>query len=419
MDAPLRTNPELAGPVADCLDAAIALTGAQKGNIQLYDEAAATLRIFVQRGFEKPFLEHFEVVSAESGSACGAALKAGERIVVEDLLTDPILGGTPAQRVLRQANVRAVQSTPLVSRSGRIVGMLSTHFIYPRRLSERELQVLDVLALQGAELIERFEAEKLLKESEERYRGLISAASEIVWRTDPQGQLQWISPKWFELTGQNEATASGWGWVDAIHPEDRDRIRRAWEHAVRTATRYEIDWRMLLRDGSSRDFETRAVPIQDDSGKIREWIGVVFDIGERKRHERALRESEQRFRAFVTSTSDVIYRMSADWKEMHHLDGRDLLARKKEPDGSWIGRYIDSEDRERVLGIIREAIRDKKAFELEHRVIRVDRTLGWMLSRAVPIFDEKGEVVEWFCAAADVTRQKELEEALRQRNAEV
>jgi PAS domain S-box-containing protein len=128
--------------------------------------------------------------------------------------------------------------------------------------------------------------------------------------------------------------------------------------------------------------------------------------------EAALRESEARFRAFVNASTDVVYRMSADWLEMRQLDGRGFLIDTDASRSSWLEDYIFEEDRSQVWKAIAEAIADKRMFELEHRVRRVDGTVGWTLSRAVPLLDERGEIMEWFGAASDVTERREARDAL-------
>ncbi len=126
--------------------------------------------------------------------------------------------------------------------------------------------------------------------------------------------------------------------------------------------------------------------------------------------ERSLRESEERFRALVTATSDVVYRMNADWTEMRHLVGREFIADTAEPNRSWLDVYIPADERERVAAAIAAAVRGKRAFELEHRVRRVDDTVGWTFSRAIPVLAPDGAVIEWFGAASDVTRRRQAEE---------
>ncbi len=125
-------------------------------------------------------------------------------------------------------------------------------------------------------------------------------------------------------------------------------------------------------------------------------------------------ESEQRFRALLKATSEVLYRMSPDWGEMRQLDSEGFLANPDAPTGSWLEKYIHPQDRPRVNTAIKEAIRTKSVFELEHRVRRADGTLGWTFSRAVPVLDAHGEIVEWFGSATDVTERRRTEEDLRE-----
>ena len=126
----------------------------------------------------------------------------------------------------------------------------------------------------------------------------------------------------------------------------------------------------------------------------------------------ALRSSEERFCALVTATSDMLYRMSPDWGEMQALDGKGLLPDTTLPDRNWLVRYIPEDEQTRVSAAIRSAVLTKGVFELEHRVLRNDGTMGWILSRAVPILNESNEVIEWFGAALDLTARKSAEDAL-------
>jgi len=114
----------------------------------------------------------------------------------------------------------------------------------------------------------------------------------------------------------------------------------------------------------------------------------------------------------------VLYRMSPDWSEMLQLDSRGRLAGTEEPDPGWVHKYIHPDDRSRVMLVINEAIRTKSTFELEHEVLLADGSLGWTFSRAIPIQDQKGAIIEWFGAASDITgrkrAEKEREELIRE-----
>jgi signal transduction histidine kinase/FixJ family two-component response regulator len=135
---------------------------------------------------------------------------------------------------------------------------------------------------------------------------------------------------------------------------------------------------------------------------------------ERARVENVLRDSEERFRALVNATSYVVYRMNPDWSEMRQLEGRGFISDSGKPTADWLKEYIHPDDRELVLRTLREAVRTKSIFQLEHRARRTDGSLGWTYSRAVPLFDGNGKIIEWFGAASDVTDRKEAEEKYRQ-----
>ena len=146
-------------------------------------------------------------------------------------------------------------------------------------------------------------------------------------------------------------------------------------------------------------------------------IQVASIVIERDRAEAALRRSEEQFRLFVTASSDLVYRMSADWSAMHSLAGKNFLASTETTTNSWLETYIPDEDQPQVLAAIQAAICTKSSFELEHRVIQLDGTVGWAFSRAIPLLDAQGEIVEWFGAASDVTDRKQAELALRESEA--
>jgi len=104
--------------------------------------------------------------------------------------------------------------------------------------------------------------------------------------------------------------------------------------------------------------------------------------------------------------------MSPDWSEMKYLVGRDFMADTAEPSRSWLDKYIHPDDQAHVMEVIQEAIRTKSTFELEHRVLRLDGTLGWTWTRAVPVLDERGEILEWFGTASDLTQEVEARERI-------
>ncbi|MDZ8054795.1 MAG: PAS domain S-box protein [Aulosira sp. ZfuVER01] len=134
--------------------------------------------------------------------------------------------------------------------------------------------------------------EAALQQSEKRYRSLVHTSAQIVWRTDANGMATVTPEGWEEFTGQAAAEQQGWGWLDTVHPDDRDRTAQCWQESFTNRTFYETECRLRRKDGSYRDFAVRGVPILDDNGKVREWIGTCTDITERKQAEAALKESQ-------------------------------------------------------------------------------------------------------------------------------
>lgn len=164
----LSAHSDIITLLGDVLDAAIALTGTDMGNVQLLDPATGGLKIVVQRGFSQPFLEFFDMVH-EGAAACGIAMKNGKRVIVENVEFDPLYDDE-SRKVMLAAGALAVQSTPFITRSGKLLGMFSTHYRAPRSFDDRNLRLLDLLAQQAADLIERQSAEQELRRINDELR---------------------------------------------------------------------------------------------------------------------------------------------------------------------------------------------------------------------------------------------------------
>lgn len=135
------------------LSRAIEARGADMGTLQVLDRAEGALTIKAQRGFKRPFLDFFAAVHGGRGAACGAALRTGAPVFVDDVRTSPIFEGTPALRIMIEAGALAVQSIPLVGPSGELLGMLSTHHRKPAPRSTPDPNTLAPLAGEIAALI--------------------------------------------------------------------------------------------------------------------------------------------------------------------------------------------------------------------------------------------------------------------------
>lgn len=154
-------------------------------------------------------------------------------------------------------------------------------------------------------------------------------------------------------------------------------------------------------------------PLRGKNNQVEGIMTTGVDVTEQVVARKRIEESEEHFRALVNATSDVVYRMNPDWSEMCELHGRKFLADTGKPSRTWLKKYIPAEEQPYVMKAIKESIRTKKIFQLEHRVKQADGSIGWMFSRAVPILDDKGNISEWFGAASDITSRKKIEESLQ------
>jgi PAS domain S-box-containing protein len=297
----------------EILDAAIRITDADMGNVQLLGGEA--LRIVAQRGFEAPFLEFFATVH-ENQAACGSAMRHGSRVIVDDVASSAIFAGTPALQVLLDARVHAVQSTPLVSHSGRVLGMFSTHYHAPRRPSEPQLRMLDMLARLAADLIESKHAEEALRASEFALREttealqakeveldlVVSRTPLLLTRCSRDLRYLFANRACAEFYGRPVQEIIGRPIADIMGPVAFETIAPHVARVLRGETvQYETE---IPYKGVGRRFmRAQYTPDRDGRGEVTGWLATMSDITETKRLEYERQQSASELAvAFVERT---------------------------------------------------------------------------------------------------------------------
>jgi PAS domain S-box-containing protein len=286
------------------------------------------------------------------------------------------------------------------------------------RKLRREDTGSELILLAIEDVTERRRAEAERREIETRFTSLVkNIRDHSIFTLDPEGRVTSWNVAAEHILGYTEAEVLGRHFSFIFTPQDREQGLPAAElRAAREQGRAE-DERWHLRKGGQRFWALGIVSaLRDADGHLTGFAKILRDMTAWKEAQQAQRESEERFRALTMATSDAVYRMGPDWSEMLWLRGRDFIPDTDAPSDNWLDRYIPPDDQPHVRAVIDEAVRSKSKFELEHRVLRVDGSLGWALSRAVPLLDEDGQVVEWFGAASDITARKQAEESLLEAN---
>lgn len=182
---------------------------------------------------------------------------------------------------------------------------VATHWLLHRDAEGRPEAVIEV----DRDVTEQKRAEEALRRSEARNRALVAATAQIVWTASPDGKRPTNASEWEEFTGQSAVEAAWEGWFGAVHPEDREEASRAWAEAVRRREVLVTQHRLRRRDGEYRQMELRAVPVLEESGAIREWVGAYADITDRLRAAEELAQA-RRLQAVGTLAGGVAHEVN-------------------------------------------------------------------------------------------------------------
>jgi PAS domain S-box-containing protein len=271
------------------------------------------------------------------------------------------------------------------------------------------------LSRERAARIELEKMQEALRESEERYRSLVEATAQIIWDTNAEGELVTEQPRWSAFTGQTYEEYKGWGWLNAIHPDDQFQTARAWLDALANSSLYEVEHRLRRYDGEYRYMSVRGVPVLEPDGSIREWVGVHKEITERKRAEDALKQSEHRYAQILDSVQDmvfckapgsvVVYANKAACQyygmTLEQLRGiTDVPFNKID----YTQQYLRDDLQVFTTGQVIEV--------QEEPNVRADGETRFFHTIKTPIFDTDGNVVQIVGVSRDITERKQVQEAL-------
>ena len=199
-----------------------------------------------------------------------------------EYFTEPEKAEAGYRRVISEGQVT---DYPLTIRS---VSGRCTDVLYNATVYRNEAGAVQGVFAAARDVTERNAIQRILQNSEARYRSLVTASAQMVWTTDARGAVVEDIPTWRAFSGQTLEQVLGWGWADALHPDDREPTMERWALSIDSHGPYDTEYRVRRFDGEYRQFAVRGVPVFESLGTVREWIGACTDITEAKRAEAEL-----------------------------------------------------------------------------------------------------------------------------------
>nr|WKN39245.1 PAS domain S-box protein [Tunicatimonas sp. TK19036] len=251
--------------------------------------------------------------------------------------------------------------------------------------------------------------EDALRGSEIRFKALVEASSQIVWTTEVTGEVREDSPSWRKFTGQTYEQWKGYGWLEAIHPEDRARVAAEWQTALQQEVTLTTEYRLKNAVDEWRWTLVRAVPLRN--GKIYGWVGMNSDITVQKKAEEAVRESESRLKQLTESLPQLVWTcqpdgscdyLSKQWVEYTGIPEEEQLG------FAWL-EQLHPDDREATIAAWNQAVETNTDFRVEFRIRCHDGQYRWFDTLATRLYDVEGQLLKWFGTNTDIEDKKQIE----------
>jgi PAS domain S-box-containing protein len=367
--------------------------------------------------------EKFEKFPMPRNTAVFAPTFNGEGVVrLDDVTADarygknePYYGKPPGH-----LPVRSYIAAPVVSRSGEVLGGLFFGHEEVGVFTAEDEQVLAGVAAQASVAIDNARLYDAVKRREQQYRFLAESVPQIMWTAGADGALDYYNQRWTQYTGLSIDASHGWGWKEAMHPEDAGRCEALWREVIADPKRDVFEIEVRLRRASDKSYRWhlgRAVAMRDDAGKIIKWFGTLTDIDDAKAAEEALRISRERMDLVLDASELGMWYCDLpfgelQWndkcKEHFHLphDARVMI------DDFY--RLIHVDDREPTRQAIERAIEQKRPYDIVYRTIGSRGDVKWVRAIGRTFFDDTGKPIRFDGITVDVTEQKERERTLRQ-----
>ena len=336
--------------------------------------------------------------------------------------TELLAGTTEADRQARtrnRCNGEGYESVALVPLrfQGEILGLLQFNDRRKGRFTKGKIALLERLAGQLAVALAQRKTRETLEESERRFRKLSETMPAAIYLTDPDGRCTYVNDRWCAMAGLSPEEATGDGWINGIHPEDREDVFSNWNRMVESEGNWGLEYRFRDREGKTTWVYGTAAPIRDGSGQVTGYVGTNLDIGIRKMAAVALQESERRYRIVADNTWDWEFWVGSDGRYRYvspssrRVTGYGPEEFLENPE--LFEQIIVPEDLEAYRQYEQDLVHFDCQRELEFRIRHRDGSLRWIGSMCGPVYGESGRFLGMRGSNRDITKRKQTEDGLR------
>ena len=361
---------------------------------------------------------HGRPVNLYSGP-CAMAASLKEQVIAADVASDT-RWDTYEWRALAMAHgLRACWSTPILSSDDKVLGTFAIYSREPGSPTAQHQHLIGQITHLATVAIEQKYAEEKLRQSEQELRQLIDAVPQHIFVLGPDGSGLYTNQVAREYHGLSPNDPQEDHLAMFIHPDDRDMVLSERQRLISIGDSYELEARLLGKEGQYRWFLIRVSPLRGEGGSIIRWYGTRTEIEDRKRAEEKLRQDERELRRITDAIAQLICVLGPDGKTLYAnrfvLDYSGLSLEDVMAD-DFRARFFHSDDIERSRNERQHALEREAPFELELRARRKDGQYRWLLIRYNPLRDEEGRIIRWYATGTDIDDRKRDEERTHKEN---
>ncbi len=400
----------------------------QDGMVKPIADCGLTEEYLSNMNLRLPSHEARAHVKKELLGPAALCLQTHEHKVVNDIFSEQGMAACHAEA--RRLGYASCAAFPLIA-PGTKPSCLNLYASEVNFFDASELELLDQLAVDITFALEfamqedqRRRTERLLEESEQRYHTLARISPVGIFRTDANGVTTYVNPTWCKIAGMSPSQALGDGWLEAVHPEDRERLGRGWNESAHSRQPSYADYRFIRPDGSTAWVMGQAVPEVGPNDQVTGYVGTITDITGRKQVEAALKASERQLSLIYEKMSDVLFYLAIEGEERFRfisVNGAFLRVtglKEEQVLGHTMQEVIPPSSQALVLRNYRKVIRTKKPVSWEE-VTKYPAGKRYGEVTVSPVFDAEGSCTHLIGTVHDITDRKQAEEQIRKLNAEL